>query len=68
MADRRTAGTRRAAHPPGYGWDGGSGTVWRNDPFTGLTGILFTQLQLRSPEPPAVFTDFWDAAYSALDG
>ena len=51
---------------PGYGWDGGSGTVWRSDPSTGLTGILFTQLQLQSPEPPAVFTDFWDAAYSAL--
>ncbi len=28
---------------PGYGWEGGSGTVWRTQPSTGLTGILFTQ-------------------------
>jgi CubicO group peptidase (beta-lactamase class C family) len=47
---------------PGYGWDGGSGTVWRTDPASGLVGILFTQLQLASPEPPAVFSDFWTAA------
>ena len=23
---------------PGYGWEGGSGTIWRTDPKTGLTG------------------------------
>jgi CubicO group peptidase (beta-lactamase class C family) len=51
---------------PGYGWDGGSGTVWRSDPTTGLTGILFTQRQLTSPEPPPVFTDFWTSARGAL--
>ena len=26
--------------PRGYGWEGGSGTAWRTDPATGLTGIL----------------------------
>jgi CubicO group peptidase (beta-lactamase class C family) len=51
---------------PGYGWEGGSGTVWRTDPETGLTGILFTQRQLVSPEPPPVFIDFWAAARAAL--
>jgi CubicO group peptidase (beta-lactamase class C family) len=51
---------------PGYGWDGGSGTVWRTDAATGLTGILFTQRQLVSPVPPPVFIDFWAAARTAL--
>jgi CubicO group peptidase (beta-lactamase class C family) len=31
------------AIPGGFGWDGGSGTAWRTDPETGLTGILLTQ-------------------------
>lgn len=51
---------------PGYGWDGGSGTIWRTDPTTGLTGILFTQRQLTSPDPPPVFIDFFAAARDAL--
>jgi CubicO group peptidase (beta-lactamase class C family) len=50
----------------GYGWMGGSGTFWRTEPETGLTAILFTQRQLRSPEPPLVVTDFWTAANDAL--
>jgi CubicO group peptidase (beta-lactamase class C family) len=52
--------------PRGYGWEGGSGTAWRNDPATGLTGILLTQRTMTSPEPPAVARDFWTAAYAAL--
>jgi len=52
--------------PWGYGWDGGTGTTWRTDPVRGLTGILFTQRAMTSPEPPALFTDFWDAAYGAM--
>ncbi len=55
-----------AGMPRGYGWEGGSGTAWRNDPATGLTGILLTQRMLASPEPPAVARDFWSAAYAAL--
>ena len=51
---------------PGFGWDGGTGTAWRTDPSTGLSGILFTQRQLISPEPPPVFVDFWAAARAAL--
>jgi CubicO group peptidase (beta-lactamase class C family) len=49
----------------GYGWDGGTGTTWRTDPGRGLTGILFTQRAMTSPEPHPVFRDFWRAAVVA---
>jgi len=52
--------------PRGYGWEGGSGTAWRTDPSTGLTGILLTQRMVTSPEPTAIATDFWSCAYAAL--
>jgi CubicO group peptidase (beta-lactamase class C family) len=52
--------------PRGYGWEGGSGTAWRTDPSTGLTGILLTQRTVTSPEPTEVVKDFWSAAYAAL--
>ncbi|MCU1396884.1 MAG: beta-lactamase [Ilumatobacteraceae bacterium] len=45
--------------PPGFGWDGGTGTTWRTDPDTGRTGIMFTQRAMTSPEPPVLFDDFW---------
>jgi CubicO group peptidase (beta-lactamase class C family) len=64
-ADREAAATPDGA-PRGYGWDGGSGTTWRTDPATGLTGILLTQRMTMSPEPPKVFRDFWAAAQAAL--
>jgi CubicO group peptidase (beta-lactamase class C family) len=50
----------------GYGWEGGSGTAWRTDPETGLTGILLTQRMATSPEPSAVVRDFWTAAHAAM--
>ena len=53
--------------PWGYGWDGGTGTTWRSDPVRGLTGIMLTQRAMTSPEPPALFTEFWDAAYAAIE-
>ena len=52
--------------PRGYGWEGGSGTAWRNDPVTGLTGILLTQRMMTSPEPPEVARDFWSRAHAAI--
>jgi CubicO group peptidase (beta-lactamase class C family) len=55
-----------AGMPRGYGWEGGSGTAWRNDPSTGLTGILLTQRMVTSPEPTEVVRDFWSAAYAAF--
>jgi CubicO group peptidase (beta-lactamase class C family) len=51
--------------PGGFGWEGGSGTVWRTDPATGLTGILLTQRMMTSPKPTGLVKDFWSAAYAA---
>jgi CubicO group peptidase (beta-lactamase class C family) len=45
--------------PCGIGWDGGSGTTWRSNPRSGVTGILFTQRQATSPVPPPIVEDFW---------
>jgi CubicO group peptidase (beta-lactamase class C family) len=49
--------------PGRYGWDGGLGTTWYNDPSEDLIGILLCQrvgfFQL--------FDDFWTSAYQALD-
>jgi CubicO group peptidase (beta-lactamase class C family) len=50
--------------PGGFGWDGGTGTTWRSDLDRRLTGILFTQRAMTSPEPPPVAVDFWNAIYS----
>ena len=45
--------------PGGFGWDGGTGTTWRSNLEHDLTGILFTQRAMTSPQPPEIFTDFW---------
>jgi hypothetical protein len=50
---------RAAPLPVGIGWDGGSGCTWRTNLRTGTTGILLTQREMDSPEPPPLFTDFW---------
>ena len=52
--------------PVGFGWNGGSGTVWRTNPENGVTGILLTQRAMTSPEPPAVFQDFWSGVNAAI--
>ena len=47
--------TRRdhPAAPVGqYGWDGGLGTIWRNDPSEQMTMILLTNAAWTSPRPP----------------
>jgi CubicO group peptidase (beta-lactamase class C family) len=55
------------SRPPGtYGWDGGLGSSWSNDPSEGLTGVLLTNQAWTSPTPPAAFGDFWTCAYTAL--
>jgi CubicO group peptidase (beta-lactamase class C family) len=55
-------------HSPGrFGWTGGTGTTAYVDPVERLVGILFTQRMMESPDPPKVFTDFWQGAYAALD-
>ena len=49
-----------------YGWDGGMGTSWYNDPAEDLTMILMTQQAWSSPIPPRLFQDFWTATYQAI--
>jgi hypothetical protein len=36
-------------------------------PAEELIGILLTQREMSSPEPPNVFRDFWTCAYQAID-
>jgi CubicO group peptidase (beta-lactamase class C family) len=50
-----------------YGWTGGLGTSWVNDPAEDLTLILLTQQAFTSPVPPVINRDFWTSAYQALD-
>ena len=61
---RRTGPARTVGS---YGWDGGLGTTWTNDPAEDLVGILLTNEMWTSPVPPPVCTDFWTAAYAALE-
>jgi CubicO group peptidase (beta-lactamase class C family) len=55
------------AGPRGYGWSGGYGTSWLNDPAAGLTGVLGTQL-FASAGGADVEAAFWTAVYEALEG
>ncbi len=52
--------------PGRFGWDGGRGTSAWSDPSEDLVGILMSQRHLDSPEPPALFRDFWTSAYQAI--
>jgi CubicO group peptidase (beta-lactamase class C family) len=54
------------ATPGRYGWDGGYGTSWANDPREELCGILMTQ-RTGFPAASPVYRDFWTSAYQALD-
>jgi CubicO group peptidase (beta-lactamase class C family) len=57
-SDVRSVGT--------YGWDGGFGTSWANDPVEGIVGVLLTNQMWTSPAPPPVCRDFWTATYAAI--
>ena len=51
-----------------YGWAGGMGTSWANDPGNDLVGVVLTTDAFTSAfPPPAVVQDFWTCAYTALD-
>jgi CubicO group peptidase (beta-lactamase class C family) len=50
-----------------YGWDGGMGTSWANDPRQHMIGILMTNQMWNSPSPPDVCLDFWTSAYQAIE-
>ena len=50
-----------------YGWDGGLGSSWANDPREDLVGIvLTTDCFAGAFPPPAVIQDFWTLAYASL--
>ena len=50
-----------------YGWNGGLGTTWANDPAENLTLILLTQHAFTSHLGPVLLGDFSTTAYQALD-
>ncbi|MBR7839077.1 beta-lactamase family protein [Actinospica durhamensis] len=60
--------TRRTGYPAvgQYGWDGGLGSTWFNDPAENLIGILLTPRMWDSPAAPPVAQDFQACAYAAL--
>ncbi len=60
------AGGSEQPLPTGIGWDGGTGTTWRTNLATATTGILFTQRQATSPEPPRLMQEFWSGLTEAL--
>jgi CubicO group peptidase (beta-lactamase class C family) len=56
-----------AATPGQYGWNGGFGTSWTNDPADEMIGIIMSQRAFTSPIPPDFILDFWTSAYQAID-
>ncbi len=51
-----------------YGWAGGLGSSWANDPAKDLIGIvLTTDMFVSAFPPPAVIQDFWTCAYAAVE-
>ena len=51
-----------------YGWTGGLGSSWANDPTRDLVGVILTTDAFESAFPlPAVIQDFWTGVYSSLD-
>jgi CubicO group peptidase (beta-lactamase class C family) len=61
------ASAHAGSGPKGYGWSGGFGTVWVNDPEEDLVAILCTQV-LSPPGRSPVESHFWSSTYRALDG
>ncbi|MCK1995291.1 beta-lactamase family protein [Peribacillus muralis] len=50
-----------------FGWDGGAGTAAYADPENQLTGILFTQVGMSTPDSARVIHDFWTMVYQAIE-
>lgn len=55
-----------ATTPGSYGWSGGYGTTWANDPTEEMIAILMAQ-RAQYPAFSPVSLDFWTAAYQAID-
>jgi CubicO group peptidase (beta-lactamase class C family) len=52
----------------GYGWAGGLGSSWGNDPAEGVVGVILTSDMFTSAFPPPVaIQDFWTGLYAALE-
>jgi CubicO group peptidase (beta-lactamase class C family) len=50
-----------------YGWAGGLGSAWANDPAEDLVGVVLTTDMFTGPSGlPATVQDFWTCAYAAL--
>jgi len=60
-----TATSDVAANVGRYGWDGGLGTSWANDPATGLIGMLMTQ-SVGYYAAATPFLEFWGPANAAI--
>jgi CubicO group peptidase (beta-lactamase class C family) len=51
-----------------YGWTGGLGSSWANDPNHDVVGIILTTDAFSGAFPmPAVIQDFWTDVYAALE-
>jgi CubicO group peptidase (beta-lactamase class C family) len=61
---------RRTGLAPGlgsYGWAGGLGTSWANDPLEGLVGVVLTTDAFTGAfPPPAIIQDFWTGIYASF--
>jgi CubicO group peptidase (beta-lactamase class C family) len=55
-----------AMTPGAYGWDGGYGTAWQNDPAEDAIVLLMAQ-RAQFPSLSPVYLDFWTGAYQALE-
>jgi CubicO group peptidase (beta-lactamase class C family) len=53
--------------PGRFGLDGGFGTSGYSEPKNDFIDILLTQRMMDSPEPAAVFEDFWKHAYRLVE-
>ena len=50
-----------------YGWEGGLGSSWANDPAERLVGIVLTTDMFVAASPlPGVIQDVWTGIYTAL--
>jgi CubicO group peptidase (beta-lactamase class C family) len=63
VAERRQLGFG----PGSYGWNGGLGTAWYNDPHAQLAAVILTQQAFSTPLPPAIVRDFFALAAAAFE-
>jgi CubicO group peptidase (beta-lactamase class C family) len=51
----------------GYGWAGGLGSAWANDPAERLIGVVLSTDMFSAPSPPpATIRDFYTCVYAAI--